>query len=677
MMPIHFVTGRPGTHRSFARVLAASLLAGLLAACGSAGLHQAPPNPTAEGAEGQIQLTWTAVPGAKSYTIRWEDQTAGETGFPNSIPDITNTNYLHTGLTDFHTYQYQIFAKGKGGLGPGSVLVSAEPGPIPATVQWTSVVSGSTSQTVYFDMAAGADGYRVYSSTTPSALVGRRPAASYVTVTSSPYVINNLAVGASAYYRVIGASGLRIGYDGPIVPTATFTVNTYNLPLVAPALGDLDGDGCLDLVSGKGDCLGSFATVDLAAKGLDGIFASGRAAGDDRLMDVNGDGKPDIFADVDAPATDTASRAILYLNQGSGTFQPDASVAALGIGGFGGTVLAADFNNDGYVDIFAPHDSNAGDGGHNWLLINDGSGNFTDKAAAAGLATNPSGAAYVPAGGQAVDFNEDGWVDILFGSRLMINNGDGTFSDGSAAAGLTPMADQGMVLADVDADGDLDLVRRDHNVTYVSYNNGGVFGPPVAIDGDATTQGAGLTACDINGDGFMDVAVASNDVSTGTGTPHLLLSVDGQLMPTFIPTELTAGTGDLLAANGLLTCGDLDKSGLPDLVSHWYQFRVLKSALPLASTITLRVLGANREYNQQGRIVRVVPAGAGGLAMARVIESGSGLRSQRSYDLQVGAPWPGDYQISVRFKDGWFTTTAQQGAKLTIYEDGRVVDGLQ
>jgi hypothetical protein len=433
----------------------------------------------------------------------------------------------------------------------------------------------------------------------------------------------------------------------------------------------------LDLVSGKGSCLGTFTASDLTAEGLDGIFATGRAAGDERMLDVNGDGKPDIFADVDAAATDTASRAILYVNQGDGTFQPDASIAALSIGGHGGTVLAADFNNDGYVDIFAPHDWNAGDGGHNWLLINDGSGNFTDHAAAAGLATGPSGAAYVPAGGQAVDFNEDGWVDILFGSRLMINNGDGTFSDGSAAAGLTAMADQGMELADVDADGDLDLIRRDNNVTYVSYNTGGVFGPPVAVDGDATTEGSGLTACDVNSNGFMDVAVASNDVSTGTGTPHLLLSVDGQLMRSDIPQELTAGTGDLLAPNDLLTCGDLDKNGAPDLVSRWHQFRVLLATLPMTPIMRIRVLGANGEYDQQGRIVRIVPANAGGLAMARVIESGSGLRSQGSYDLLVGAPWPGDYQISVRFKDGWYTTTAQQGAQLTIYEDGRVVDGLQ
>jgi hypothetical protein len=62
--------------------------------------------------------------------------------------------------------------------------------------------------------------------------------------------------------------------------------------------------------------------------------------------------------------------------------------------------------------------------------------------------------------------------------------------------------------------------------------------------------------------------------------------------------------------------------------------------------------------------------------MTRVIESGSGLRAQGDYDLLVGAPWSGEYEISVRFKGGWVTATAEQGDELTIYEDGRVVEGL-
>ncbi len=143
------------------------------------------------------------------------------------------------------------------------------------------------------------------------------------------------------------------------------------------------------------------------------------------------------------------------------------------------------------------------------------------------------------------------------------------------------------------------------------------------------------------------------------------------------PANTFASTDDLLASNDLVSCADLDGNGVADIVARWKDYRVLRSGLGLETVIRLRVLGAGGEYNQQGRIVKVTPAHVTGRTMARVVESGSGLRSQGDYDLLVGAPWPGAYQVRVRFRNGWFTTTAEPGDELTIYEDGRVVDGLQ
>jgi hypothetical protein len=656
--------------------LAASLLAvALLGGCGDSKIHQAPARPSAEGVDGGVELSWTAVPDAKSYVIRWEDETAGETRFPNVIKDITDTSYLHSGLTNFHTYRYQVYAKGSGGEGPGSLIVSAEPGPVPASAEWTVVVTDGDTHKVYFDEDPTADGYRVYIAATAGALIGRRPNASFVLVEGSPWIREDTPAAVANYYRVIPMNGPRIGFDGPIVINSVFGLSEYELPEASPALADLDGDGCLDLVGATGNCLGAFEDVDLAAAGLDDLFAAGRNNGDSRLADVNADGRPDIYSDVLSAATVAGSQAILHVNQGNGTFQPDASVAALGIGGFGGTVLAADFDNDGDVDLFAPHDWTGTDGGRNWLLRNTGSG-FTDATAAAGLLTGPAGAAYVPGGGQAVDFDADGDVDLLFGSRLMLNDGDGTFSDASAASGLTAVADRGLKLVDIDMDGDLDLVRRDASVTRLSINDGGVFGPATTVDGDATTRGEGLAVCDINSDGFEDLVVASNSATTGTGGPRVYVNVAGELMRSDGPLELSAEPEDLLAFNDLLSCADIDGSGVADVVSRWGNVRVWRSALGLTTTLRIRVLGAGGEYNQQGRLVRIVPQGVDGRTMTRVVESGSGLRAQGDYDLLVGAPWGGEYEISVRFKDGWVTATAEQGDALTIYADGRVEDGL-
>jgi hypothetical protein len=676
MSPTPVPTRKAASHKLPA-LLAAFGLAAWLGGCGGSSIHQAPAYPSAEGSDGQVDLAWTAVPGAKDYSIRWQDSTAGEINFPNEIKGLTETTYAHTGLTNDHVYNYQIYAGSGSKKGPGSVVVSAEPGLIPGTVHWATVVTEGTTRKVYFELADNAQEYRIYKSITPAALVGRRPVGGYAIATTSPFEIDDVAAGTVNYYRVIAASGLRVGFDGPIVIDSEFNTSTYDLPATAPALADADGDKCLDLVGAKGSCTGTFTRLDLATAGLDGLFAAGRSNGDSRFVDVNADGRPDVFSDVRSPANVATSRAILHINQGNGVFQEDPGIAALGIGGQGGTLLAADFDNDGDVDIFAPHDSSGTDGGRNWLLINDGTGSYSDHAAAAGLLTNPAGAAYVPGGGQAVDFNQDGRVDLLFGSRLMINNGDGTFTDGSAAAGLTPVADQGLSLLDVDLDGDLDLVRFDGTFTRLYVNNGGVFGAGTVINGDAASQGAGLAVCDVNSDGFPDVVQASNATATGMGTPQLLLDVNGQMIRSDIPQEITAGTGDLSAVNDLLSCADLDGSGVVDIVGRWGGYRVLRSILPVGGTLRIRVLGAAGERNQQGHIVKIVPSGFAGRTITRIVESGSGLRSQGSYDLLVGAPWPGDYEISVRFKDGWFTTTAQPGKQLTIYADGRVADGLQ
>jgi len=60
--------------------------------------------------------------------------------------------------------------------------------------------------------------------------------------------------------------------------------------------------------------------------------------------------------------------------------------------------------------------------------------------------------------------------------------------------------------------------------------------------------------------------------------------------------------------------------------------------------------------------------------MTRVVESGSGLRSQNMYDLLIGAPWPGDYDVTVRFADGEVTATLEAGDEKIIFADGRVED---
>jgi len=662
-------------------LLGALALAGCSGVLGESPPHAAPANPVAEGADGRVELTWNAVTGAENYVIFWSDSATGE--LTNVIDDLTGTSFSHTGLTNLVTYRYRIAAETGGGRGPQSILVSAEPGPVPGPVEWTVVTAQDPGHTIHFAPAAQATGYRVYLASTREQLAGRRPNAPFEEATASPHLRANIPLSAAIFYRVIAMNGSRIGTDGPVSVSPSRTVSNLDHPRAGVAAGDPNDDDCLDTVTALGNktgtaCLGNFTARVLADVGLGDLTAAGRTTGDSRYADLTGDLKDDLFSTTLSPAGTAASVALLHVNQGTGSFQTSAGVAALAIGGFGGTTLAADFDNDGDIDLFAPNDHTQGDGARNWLLQNAG-GAFTDIAAAARVDGNPAGADFVPRGGQAVDFDEDGFVDLLFGSRLLRNDGDGTFSDGSAAAGIPVRADYGLKLIDVDLDGDFDLVHHDGAVIRLHLNTAGVFdaGTVVAEDTTQATFGEGLNVCDVNSDGFEDVVFARNATATGTGTPRMLVNVAGTLTPSGIPNGSTAA-GDLVAPNDLIACADFDANGVMDILSRWgAAYRMLAAVQPVPSVIRIRVLGAGGERNQQGRVVRIVPQGQPVRIMTRAVESGSGLRAQNQYDLLVGAPWLGEYAIAVRFANGVVNATAEPGDSLTIYADGRVVEGLQ
>jgi hypothetical protein len=127
----------------------------------------------------------------------------------------------------------------------------------------------------------------------------------------------------------------------------------------------------------------------------------------------------------------------------------------------GGGAAAADFNNDGWIDLYVSNSA-----GPNALYRNDGDGTFTDIAASAGV-LDAEGRGHGVAWG---DFDNDGYADLYVanygGSKLFHNNGDETFSDVTASAGIgDPGPDYrttGAAWGDYDADGYLDLLIVRH-----------------------------------------------------------------------------------------------------------------------------------------------------------------------------------------------------------------------
>ena len=144
----------------------------------------------------------------------------------------------------------------------------------------------------------------------------------------------------------------------------------------------------------------------------------------------------------------------LYRNRGDGTFEDVSERAGLAdqLGGL--NLIQTDFDNDGRLDIFVMR------GGwetavRNSLLRNNGDLTFTDVTERAGL----GGPAHRTHSVAWADFDNDGWLDVFVGhefswSQLFRNRGDGTFEDVTERAGLRFRSlTKGVVAGDIDNDG--------------------------------------------------------------------------------------------------------------------------------------------------------------------------------------------------------------------------------
>lgn len=152
-------------------------------------------------------------------------------------------------------------------------------------------------------------------------------------------------------------------------------------------------------------------------------------------------------------------RNLLYHNNGDGTFTEVTEKAGIlrTSGTYAFAALTADFDNDGWPDIYVACDSTP-----SILYHNNRDGTFNDIAMAAGCALNEDGMEQAGMGASAGDYNADGWLDIVktnFSddtSSLYRNNGDGTFTDATFQGGMglnTRYLGWGCGFVDIDNDG--------------------------------------------------------------------------------------------------------------------------------------------------------------------------------------------------------------------------------
>jgi hypothetical protein len=178
---------------------------------------------------------------------------------------------------------------------------------------------------------------------------------------------------------------------------------------------------------------------------------------------------PSCYADTTAkdycgPRSFRAPGNRLLHNKGDGTFEDVTSSAGVAREfGHGLGVVTADFNRDGWIDIYV-----ANDGDPNQLWINQKNGTFRNEALLAGAAVNRNGQPEAGMGVDAGDFDADGTEDIFIThlmeetNTLFVNHGDASFEDRTREAGLglpgSRLTGFGTLFFDYDNDGRLDLL---------------------------------------------------------------------------------------------------------------------------------------------------------------------------------------------------------------------------
>jgi len=318
------------------------------------------------------------------------------------------------------------------------------------------------------------------------------------------------------------------------------------------------------------------------------------------FLDYENDGWPDVFlvngSRFDGPTEGLTNH--LYRNNRDGTFTDVTAQAGLVRSGWGQSVAVGDYDNDGFEDLFITY------WGYNALYHNNGDGTFTDVSRRAGVAGERvrwgSGASFF-------DYDRDGDLDLFvanyldldiartpapganpncawlglpvicgprglpFSANLLYrNNGDGTFTDVSAASGIGLAIESyalGVLAADLDGDGWQDLYVACDSTRSLFYRNrgNGTFAERgvmvgLAYDESGMEQaGMGVALRDYDRDGLLDV-VKTNFVDD---YPNLYRNVG---KAGFQDRTLAAGLGinpQYVLWSPILA--DFDNDGWPDL----------------------------------------------------------------------------------------------------------------
>jgi len=326
------------------------------------------------------------------------------------------------------------------------------------------------------------------------------------------------------------------------------------------ALGDVDGDGDLDLVAGNSAQANRLYMNNGTADPFSGVAGSDISSDAHYTMsialaDVDGDG------DLDLVAGNWNQTNRLYLN--NGTADPFSGIAGLDISSdVHNTWFTAlgDVDGNGDLDLVVGNEAQA-----NRLYLNNGTADPFSGVAGSDISSD----AHYTMSIALADVDGDGDLDLVAGNvnqtnRLYLNNGTADPFSGVAGSDISSDAHYTMsiALADVDGDGDLDLVAGNAatQTNRLYLNNGaadpfnGVTGADISSDAHATFS---IALADVDGDSDLDLAAGNNGINSlylNEGTADPFSGVAG--------LDISSDAHDTYS----VALGDVDGDGDLDLV---------------------------------------------------------------------------------------------------------------